>query len=161
MNPWGGEMNRFMQMAIQTALAGMQANEGGPFGAVVLCKGEVISQAHNEVIKTNDPTAHAEVVAIRRASRKLGRFDLSDCLLYSTCEPCPMCLAAVLWARIPRVYFGCTRKDAAAAGFSDDAIYAWFSGKAGELDLELLPLEREKCLQAFREWEEKPDKTRY
>ena len=154
-------MNRYMQMALQVALAGMKSNEGGPFGAVVLCKGKVVSQAHNEVIKTNDPTAHAEVVAIRRASRKLGRVDLSDCVLYSTCEPCPMCMAAVLWARIPQIYFGCTRKDAAAIGFSDDAIYAWLSGKAGELDLELLPLEREECLKAFREWEEKPDKTRY
>jgi guanine deaminase len=154
-------MNRYMQMALQVALAGMKSNEGGPFGAVVLCKGKVVSQAHNEVIKTNDPTAHAEVVAIRRASRKLGRYDLSDCVLYSTCEPCPMCMAAVLWARIPRIYFGCTRKDAAAIGFSDDAIYAWLSGKAGELDLELLPLEREECLKAFREWEEKPDKTLY
>ena len=154
-------MNRYMQMALQAALEGMNSNEGGPFGAVVICKGKVVSKAHNEVIKTNDPTAHAEVVAIRRASRKLGRFDLSDCALYSTCEPCPMCMAAVLWARIPRIYFGCTRKDAAASGFSDDAIYDWLSGKAGELDLELLPLEREECLKAFREWEEKPDKILY
>jgi guanine deaminase len=104
----------FMQAAIEEAFRGMKADEGGPFGAVVVRQGKIIARAHNEVISTGDPTAHAEIQAIRKASQKLGKFDLSACVMYATCEPCPMCLGAIFWARIPRLYYVCSRADAAS-----------------------------------------------
>src|SRR5512136_691190 len=112
-------MRKFMRMAIREAEKGMRRNEGGPFGAVIVKDGKVVARAHNRVIKTNDPTAHAEVVAIRKATAKLKRFDLSDCEIYASCEPCPMCFAAIHWAKMRTLYFGCSRKDAAAIGFDD------------------------------------------
>ena len=99
------DKNYFMRIALKEAEKGMEKGEGGPFGAVIVKDGEIISKAHNEVLKTNDPTAHAEMVAIRRASKKLGRFNLSDCDIYSTCEPCPMCFSAIHWAKIKKLYF--------------------------------------------------------
>ena len=110
-------MNEFMKIAIEEALQGMKNNDGGPFGAVIVRNGEIISMAHNEVVKTNDPTAHAEVTALRKASSLLGRFDLSDCEIYSSCEPCPMCFAAIHWAKIKKLYYGSTRHDAANIDF--------------------------------------------
>ena len=104
-------MNPYMQIAIEAAREGMESGAGGPFGAVIVKGGEVIAVAHNEVLATNDPTAHAEIVAIRKATAKLGRFDISDCTLYSTCEPCPMCLSAIHWAGIKKLYFGADRHD--------------------------------------------------
>ena len=111
-----------MQVAIDEALKGIDANEGGPFGAVIVKDNKIISKAHNLVLKTNDPTAHAEINAIKEASSKLNSFDLSGCELYTTCEPCPMCLGAIFWARIDRVYFGATKLDAQKAGFDDNKI---------------------------------------
>jgi len=117
-------MNNFMEIAVQEALKGIRKKEGGPFGAVIVKDGEIISVGNNQVILTNDPTAHAEIVAIRRASEKLGRFDLSDCEIYTTCEPCPMCYSAIHWAKIPIMYYGASRDDAAEIGFDDKYLYS-------------------------------------
>ena len=117
------EQRRLMHAAITEAAAGLAAAEGGPFGAVIVRDGRVIARAHNQVVALNDPTAHAEVQAIRAACRALGKFDLSGCEIYATCEPCPMCFAAIQWARLDRLHYGASRQDAAAIGFDDAAIY--------------------------------------
>lgn len=154
-------ISKYMELAISEAFTGMKADEGGPFGAVVVQKDKIISSAHNEVLKTNDPTAHAEVLAIRRASALLGRFDLSDCEIYSSCEPCPMCLAAIHWAKIPRLYYGCTRQDAARIGFDDQFLYEVINGTASVEKLQKTQQERDACLVPFEEWEKKGDKRLY
>jgi guanine deaminase len=151
----------FMQMAVREAFKGMTDNEGGPFGAVIVNDGRAIAKGHNRVVRTKDPTAHAEIVALRRASKKLRRFDLSDCEIYSTCEPCPMCLAAIYWARIRRIYYGCTKEDAAKIGFADESIDAAIKGKLSPRKLRMISMEREGCLKLFAAWEEKPDKVPY
>jgi guanine deaminase len=151
----------FMKLAAAEASAGVNKNHGGPFGAVVVRKGRTVARAHNEVIKTNAPTAHAEVTAIRQASAKLKTFDLSACELYTTCEPCPMCLAAIFWARIPRVYYGCTRRDAEKIGFRDNLFYEQMQVKTGAGGVKLLRLGRRECLRAFREWANKRTKVPY
>lgn len=119
---------RLMQEAIAEARAGLGVGDGGPFGAVVVRDGVVVARGHNQVVALNDPTAHAEVQAIRAACRELGTFDLSGCEIYATCEPCPLCFAAIHWARLDRVCFGATRADAAAVGFDDAAIYDVLAG---------------------------------
>jgi len=154
-------MNEFMKIAIEEALIGMKNNEGGPFGAVIVRNGEIISRAHNEVVMTNDPTAHAEVTAIRRASRLLGRFDLSDCEIYSSCEPCPMCFAAIHWAKIKKLYYGSTREDAANIDFDDQYIYDVINGTAKELHVEVVQIDREESLAPFIEWKTKMDRVQY
>jgi len=150
-----------MKLAAAEAAAGVKKNHGGPFGAVIVRKGSVAARAHNEVIKTNDPTAHAEIVAIRKASARLKTFDLSDCELYTTCEPCPMCLAAILWARISRIYYGCTRRDAEEIGFRDNLFYEQMQVKTGASGISLVQLGRRECLNVFREWADNPAKVRY
>ena len=150
-----------MGIALREAYKGMTANDGGPFGAVIVNNGRVIAKGHNRVVKTKDPTAHAEIVAIRRASKKLGRFDLSDCQIYSTCEPCPMCLAAIYWARIRRIFFGCTKEDAAKIGFADEFIDAAIKGKLSPRKLRMNSIDRESCLKLFAAWEQKPDRVSY
>ncbi len=154
-------MDAFMALAVQEAIAGVKAGHGGPFGAVIVNDGRVIASDHNRVVFTNDPTAHAEVNVIRRASFLLGRFDLSDCMLYTTCEPCPMCFAAAEWARIPRVYFGATRHDAAKAGFDDAAMYDDVADPHSAKSLVLEALERDACLVAFAVWDNKEDRVPY
>lgn len=154
-------MNEFMEIAIEEALSGMKSNAGGPFGAVIVRNGEIISRAHNEVVKTNDPTAHAEVTAIRKASSALGKFDLSDCVIYSSCEPCPMCFAAIHWAKIKKLYYGSTRQDAANIDFDDQYIYDVINGTAKELQVEVLQIDREESLEAFRKWKIKTDRVQY
>ena len=155
-------MNPFMKEAFSEAEKGSQGKEGGPFGAVICKDGRILARGHNEVLKTNDPTAHAEMVAIRRAAAALNRFDLSDCELYTSCEPCPMCLSAIYWSRIPVVYYGCNKKDAAAIGFDDDKIYDFLRDPAEQANvLRLIPLDREECLPVFNVWREKQDKTMY
>jgi tRNA(Arg) A34 adenosine deaminase TadA len=124
-------------------------------------KGEVIARGSNRVTSTNDPTAHAEVTAIRAACQALGTFQLSDCELYTSCEPCPMCLAAIYWARIPRVFFGNTRQDAAAIGFDDDFIYQQIPLPPEQRAIEMLPLLRDEAQQTFKTWSAKPDKVDY
>jgi len=129
-------MNKWMEIAYDEAISGMSANEGGPFGAVIIKNGEIISSAHNEVLLCKDPTAHAEINAIRIASKKLISFDLSGCTLYTTCMPCPMCLGAIMWARIGHVYFGATKEDAARGRFDDARFYEMLKGDAKSLDLQ-------------------------
>jgi tRNA(Arg) A34 adenosine deaminase TadA len=151
----------FMRAAIALAETGMRGGSGGPFGCVVVRRGEIVGRGHNRVTSTNDPTAHAEVVAIRDACARLGTFQLDDCALYTSCEPCPMCLAASYWARIPSIFYGNTRADAAAIGFDDDFIYGQMplAPEARTVRMELLL--RDEAQGAFREWAAKADKVRY
>ena len=151
----------FMREAIKEAEAGMRASRGGPFGCVVVRRGEIIARGHNSVTSTNDPTAHAEVNAIRAACRQLETFSLEDCELYTSCEPCPMCLAAIYWARIPRLYYANTRADAAAIGFDDDFIYQQIPLPPERRAIAMQLLLRDEAQSAFREWQAKPDKVEY
>lgn len=153
-------MNKFMALANKEALFGLSRNHGGPFGAVIVRNGVVISKAHNEVIKSNDPTEHAEIQALRKASRKLKRFDLSDCEIYSTCEPCPMCFAAIRWAKIRKIFFGATASDAAKIGFDDKQIYDEIRKHFKTNFLEK-QLDRKECLKAMQEWKKKKNKVKY
>jgi len=122
-------MDKFLNLAIKEAKKGFTKKEGGPFGAVIVCGGKVIASAHNRVVKDNDPTAHAEINAIRKASKKIKTFDLSKCELYTTCQPCPMCLFAIHWARIKKIYYGADSKDASKIGFDDKLLYEILNGK--------------------------------
>ncbi len=151
----------FMRLAIRLARAGMRRGQGGPFGAVIVKGRKVVARGVNRVTSANDPTAHAEVVAIRRACRKLGRFHLTDCELYTSCEPCPMCLAAAYWARIPVVYYANTRRDAAAIGFSDAFLYDELARPLHRRKLKMRQLLRAEAQAGFLEWRDKPDKTTY
>jgi len=153
--------NKFMQLARKEAYKGMNNNEGGPFGAIIVQDGKVIAKAHNRVIRTNDPTAHAELIAIRKASKKLNRFNLSDCEIYSTCEPCPMCLAAIHWAKMTRLYYGCTRGDAAKINFDDKFIYNVIREETKKKQVEYFQIERNECLDLFKAWQRKEDKIQY
>lgn len=148
-------MDKFMQQARDMARDGANRNDGGPFGAVIIDKdGNVIAKGNNKVIVSHDPTAHAEIVAIREASKKLNTHDLSDCILYTSCEPCPMCLSAIIWANIKKVYYACTRKDAASIGFRDDMIYEYLKGNNNDV-IELKEIDREECKSLFEEYKEK------
>lgn len=152
-------MNRWMALACNEAEEGMQRGEGGPFGAVIVKEGAIVAQTHNEVLKTNDPTAHAEILAIREASRRLGTFDLSGCVLYTSCYPCPMCLGAILWARIGTVCYGATVEDAAEGGFDDARFYAMVQNPQTALNLH--PMETEKAKKLFERWRAKEDRHPY
>jgi tRNA(Arg) A34 adenosine deaminase TadA len=151
----------FMKEAIGISLKMMRRNAGGPFGAVVVKKGKVVGRGWNQVTSTNDPTAHAEMVAIRDACRRLKTFQLDDCELYTSCEPCPMCLSAMYWARLKKVYYGNTREDAAAIEFDDDFIYTEIPRPISERKLPMKQLLHKEALAVFTEWENKPDKIRY
>lgn len=152
-------MNHWMQIACDEAIEGMMTNEGGPFGAIIMCDDVIIASAHNEVLKSNDPTAHAEINAIRKASHTLGKFDLSDCVLYTTCYPCPMCMGAIFWARIPIVYYASSMDDAARGGFDDRVFYTMIRDPESSLDLR--PIDAEKGKELFQKWNKKGDKTLY
>lgn len=152
---------KFMQRAIELAEAGMDANAGGPFGCVIAKDGEIIGEGCNRVTSTNDPTAHAEIVAVREACQKLGAFQLDGCVIYTSCEPCPMCLGAIYWARPERVYFACTREDAANIGFDDRFIYEELEKANDERHLQIINLMRDEALTVFRKWQRKPDKQEY
>jgi guanine deaminase len=154
-------MDNFMQAAIDEAREGMEHNHGGPFGAIIVKDGKIISRTHNKVLLTNDPTAHAEVLAIRQASEILEEFDLSDCEIYTSSQPCPMCLAAIYWARIKKVHFGTNKEDVAAIGFDDSLFYKFIRGEEDENALEMLNVDRKECLKLLREWDEKSDKRMY
>jgi len=150
-----------MRRAIALSRQGMEGGAGGPFGAVVALDGQVIAEGWNQVTSTNDPTAHAEVVAIRRACTALGRFDLRGAVLYTSCEPCPMCLAAAYWARLDAVVFGNARDDAAAIGFDDQFLY---DEVAKPVEARTLPMRRllhAEALEVFSAWAAKPDKVPY
>ncbi len=150
-----------MRAAIAEADAGLHANAGGPFGCVIVRQGEVVARGHNRVTSTNDPTAHAEMVAIRAACATLGTFQLADCELYTSCEPCPMCLAAIYWARIPTIYYGNTRADAAAIGFDDAFIYDQIALPAKKRAIKMKPLLRSEAQRGFSAWSANPHKTKY
>jgi len=153
--------SKFMRKAIDISLRTMRRGDGGPFGAVVVRKGKIVGKGWNRVTSANDPTAHAEVEAIRDACRRLKTFQLTDCELYTSCEPCPMCLSAIYWARLKRVYFGNTRKDAAAIDFDDDFIYREIPLPMGKRKLPMRQLMRKEASVAFGEWKDKVDKVRY
>jgi tRNA(Arg) A34 adenosine deaminase TadA len=151
----------FMQEAIRLSIQMMRRGKGGPFGAVVVRGDKIVGRGCNEVTSSNDPTAHAEVVAIRDACRRLGVFHLGDCELYTSCEPCPMCLSAMYWARLKKVYYANTRKDAADIDFDDDFIYTEVSRPIADRKLVMRQLMRREALVAFEEWKKKADKLRY
>ncbi|MBI5363921.1 MAG: nucleoside deaminase [Planctomycetes bacterium] len=150
-----------MQQAIELALEGVRGNQGGPFGALVVKDGVVVGRGVNRVTSTLDPTAHAEVVAIREACQASKSFTLAGCELYTTCEPCPMCLAAAYWARVERVVYACDRADAARAGFDDDVFYHEFEKPPAERKLALVQLARSEALAVFQAWLDKPDRVPY
>ena len=151
----------FMRRAIALSLEHMLAGDGGPFGCVVVKDGEVVAEGWNRVTSSKDPTAHAEVTAIRAACAKLDTFSLQGCELYTSCEPCPMCLGAIYWSRVDRVYFGNTKADAAAIGFDDAFIYAELEKSLDARTLPFQALLRDEALGAFRAWDEKSDKVTY
>jgi guanine deaminase len=153
--------NPFMARAIQLSLESVLSGCGGPFGAVIVRNGEIIAEGVNQVTSCNDPTAHAEVIAIRQACAKMASFELKDCELYSSCEPCPMCLGAIYWARLARLYYANTADDAAKIGFDDSFIYREIQLPHPQRRIPTLQLMREQALAAFRAWAEKPDKIRY
>jgi tRNA(Arg) A34 adenosine deaminase TadA len=154
-------MSQFMREAIRLARENVEAGRGGPFGAVVVSAGRIIGQGTNRVTATNDPTAHAEVVAIREACGRLGSWVLADCDIYCSCEPCPMCLAAIYWARIGRLFYAAQREDAAAAGFSDELIYKELGLPMKERQVACKQMFREEALEVLRAWKAKPDKVMY
>jgi tRNA(Arg) A34 adenosine deaminase TadA len=153
--------NRFMRRAIELSIENVRSGNGGPFAALVVKDGEILATGANLVTTACDPTAHAEVVAIREACRKLAQFQLAGCEIYTTCEPCPMCLGAIYWARPARVYFGNTASDAAAIGFDDSFIYQQLGVALSERAIPMVQLMREEALSAFQEWERKSDRIRY
>lgn len=150
-----------MRKAISLSRLKMRASQGGPFGAVVVKSGKIVGRGWNRVTSTNDPTAHAEVSAIRDACCKLKTFHLGGCELYTSCEPCPMCLAAVYWARLDKVYYANTRKDAAKIAFADDFIYQELAAPMSHRKIPMKPLLRPEALKVFAEWKIKPDKISY
>ena len=150
-----------MRAAIRLAREKMRRNNGGPFGAVIVRRGKIVGRGWNRVTSTNDPTAHAEIMAIREACRRLKTFRLDDCELYASCEPCPMCLSAIYWARIGKIFYANTRRDAAAVGFDDDSIYREVARPVSRRKIRVKQLLRRDALNVFAEWKRKPDKVRY
>ncbi|OOG77477.1 nucleoside deaminase [Algoriphagus sp. A40] len=151
----------FMRKAIELAKEGMLTGNGGPFGCVVVKDGKIVGQGFNMVLKTKDPTAHAEVVAIRDACKTLDNFQLDGCEVYTSCEPCPMCLGAIFWARPAKVYYACTKEDAANAGFDDEFIYQEIEIQPELRKIPMISFLREESLKAFGLWKEKGNKTLY
>ncbi|MDY7393925.1 nucleoside deaminase [Aureibaculum sp. 2210JD6-5] len=151
----------FMNEAIQLAIDGMNANEGGPFGCVIVKDGKIVGRGNNKVTSNNDPTAHAEVTAIRDACQHLKSFQLEGCTIYTSCEPCPMCLGAIYWARPDKVYFGCNHADAAKVGFDDSFIYKELDLDFDKRSIPFQQISRNDALTAFKKWSEKEDKTVY
>jgi guanine deaminase len=153
--------NTFMQRAIALALKNVQSGRGGPFGALVVKDGKVIAEATNSVTSTNDPTAHAEMLAIREGCRKLRLFHLAGCEIYASCEPCPMCLGAIYWARLERIYFAANAADAAKAGFDDSFIYQEISKPQDQRKIPILQLMHQESRAPFRAWALRPGKISY
>ena len=156
------EMNeKFMRRAIELAREGVEKGFGGPFGCIVVRDGQIVGEGNNRVTSTNDPTAHAEVIAIRDACSRLDSFQLDGCDIYTSCEPCPMCLGAVYWSRADHLYYAGTREDAAAAGFDDQFIYNELERPLGDRRLRMDEMLRDDACKLFREWTEKSDKIEY
>lgn len=152
---------KFMREAIALSKKGVENNEGGPFGCIVVKGDQIVGRGNNKVTSTNDPTAHAEIVAIRDACKNLNAYQLDDCEIYTSCEPCPMCLGAIYWARPKRVFFGNTRKDAADIDFDDSMIYEELAKNMEERKIPISSLCREEALTVFEMWRAKPDKKLY
>lgn len=152
---------QFIDEAAQMAIKGIHQNAGGPFGCIIVKNGKIISRGYNQVTSTNDPTAHAEMVAIRQACKSLNSFQLDDCEIYTSCEPCPMCMAAIYWARPSKVYFANTHKDAQSIGFDDQFIYQELSLPIEKRKIEMQHIESVKAKEAFQLWQQKKDKIEY
>ena len=153
-------MNEYMKIAKELSEDNLKTNVGGPFGAVIVKDGKIIGKGSNHVLEHNDPTAHAEIMAIRDACKNINSYDLSGCVLYTSCYPCPMCLSAIIWANINKVYYGNTKEDAANIGFRDDFIYDYIKNmNSNTLDLECM--DREETIKVFEEFKNKEDKTIY
>lgn len=153
--------NKFMSEAVLEALKGIQNNDGGPFGCVVVKDGKIVGRGHNKVTSTCDPTAHAEVIAIRDACKNLNSFQLEGCEIYTSCEPCPMCFGAIYWARPDKVYYGCSQEDAAAIDFDDAFIYKEIELPYEKRSIPFEQMDRDIALEPFKKWTEKEDKTKY
>ena len=158
-------MNEYMKVANDLAEKNNLTNLGGPFGAVVVKNGKIVGKGSNCVVGSNDPTAHAEIMAIRNACKELNTFDLSGCELYTSCYPCPMCLSAIIWSNIKKVYYGNTKEDAAEIGFRDDMIYKFIErlseNKEDKNIIELIPIDREETIKAFDKFKNKENKANY
>lgn len=150
-----------MRRAIELSRFAIENNFGGPFGAVIVFNNEIVGEGYNTVIFDNDPTAHAEVNAIRNASKKLKSFHLNDCILYTSCEPCPMCLGAIYWAQINKIYYANNRSDAASINFNDDYIYNELSLNLNERSIPIKQIIASEAFEVFKEWNQKQDKTPY
>lgn len=151
-------MNKYMRMAINEAKKGIRNGHGGPFGAVIVKDGVVIGKGHNQVVRNNDPTCHGEMMAIHKACKNIGTFDLSGCEIYTTGEPCPMCMAAILWANIEKVYYGCNVVDTEDIGFRDKKFYDMSEEERNNMVVEL---DRKACLKLYAEYKNITDKTHY
>jgi len=152
---------KFMQQAINMAEKGMDSKAGGPFGCVIVKDGKIIAEGHNEVTSTNDPTAHAEVVTIRKACKTLNSFQLDDCVIYTSCEPCPMCLGAIYWARPKQVFYACNKVDAAKINFDDQFIYEELDKGIDNRSITFTPILRDQAIKVFEKWGSMSDKTEY
>ena len=160
----GDNMNEYMKIADELAKDNLKTNVGGPFGACIVKNGEVIGRGSNHVLSNNDPTAHAEVMAIKDACKNINSYDLSDCELYTSCFPCPMCMSAIIWANIKKVYYGNTKEDAEMIGFRDNFIYETLSkinNNEESSTIDLKCIDREKTIKTFKDYMEKQDKTIY
>lgn len=151
---------KYMELAIELSIANIH-NGGGPFGAVIVKEDEIIAACANSVVPSNDPTAHAEVNAIREAAQKLGSYDLSGCDIYASCEPCPMCLGAIYWAKISRLFYANTKDDAGKIGFDDSFIYSEIELPHQERRLLTVQMDKTRAIEAFQMWERKEDKRKY
>jgi tRNA(Arg) A34 adenosine deaminase TadA len=152
---------RFMRRAIELALIGVNDNDGGPFGCVIVRNGEIIGEGRNLVTSTNDPTAHAEIVAIRNACSDIGSFQLDNCTIYTSCEPCPMCLGAIYWSRAEQIFIGCTREEAAAFGFDDAFIYDEIAVDPAKRSIPIINILNDEAIECFNAWGANPDKIEY
>lgn len=146
-------MNKYIDIAVEEAYKGINNKDGGPFGAIIIKDNKIISCSHNTVLKDKDPTAHAEVNAIREACKKLNTYDLSECSIYTTCEPCPMCMSAIMWANIDKVYYASTRKDAEHIGFRDNSMYDYFKGN--NYKIEEIKIESTSCKELMNSYKNK------
>lgn len=153
--------DKFMIEAIQLSKEGMDNNEGGPFGCIIVKEGKIVGRGNNKVTSANDPTAHAEIVAIRDACKNIGTYQLEGCEIYTSCEPCPMCLGAIYWARPSVIYYANTREDAAQIGFDDSMIYDEMKAEIGDRKIPIINKGREKAIEIFKNWSHKHDKTTY
>lgn len=152
-------MNEYMKIANDLAKENLTTNNGGPFGACIVKDGKIIAKGSNQVISSNDPTMHAEIAAIREACKTLNTYDLSGCEIYTTCFPCPMCLSAIIWSNINKIYYGNTKEDAADIGFRDDYIYDYINNMDNRLELN--QIDRDETIKVFNDYKNKTDKIEY